>query len=366
MKILYVTTIGATMGFFRQLIKELVEEGHTVDIAANTSISNVQNEYMELGCKVFPISCTRSPFEKGTLTAIKQLKQIVSEGNYDLVHCHTPIAAMCTRLACRKVRKNGIRVIYTAHGFHFYKGAPFKNWLLYYPVEKICAHFTDVLITINKEDYALAQKKMKAKKVEYVPGVGIDVSKFADAVVDRDAKRDEIGVPRDAFVLLSVGELNGNKNHETVIKALAEINNPEIHYVIAGRGRKKDYLENLAEEKGVKLHLLGFRRDIPELDKVADVFVFPSYREGLSVSVMEAMASGLPIVCSRIRGNTDLVNENGGFLFDPMSIVECREAIEKIRLSNVASMGKYNYSVANEYEVRAINTHMKEIYRLRK
>ena len=257
-------------------------------------------------------------------------------------------------------------VNYTAHGFHFYKGAPFKNWLLYYPVEKICAHFTDVLITINKEDYALAQKKMKPKKVEYVPGVGIDVSKFADAVVDRDAKRDEIGVPRDAFVLLSVGELNGNKNHETVIKALAEINNPEIHYVIAGRGRKKDYLENLAEEKGVKLHLLGFRRDIPELDKVADVFVFPSYREGLSVSVMEAMASGLPIVCSRIRGNTDLVNENGGFLFDPMSIVECREAIEKIRLSNVASMGKYNYSVANEYEVRAINTHMKEIYRLRK
>lgn len=352
------------MRFFKQLIKELVEEGHTVDIAANTSISNVPDEYIELGCKVFPISCTRNPFEKGTLTAIKQLKQIVSEGNYDLVHCHTPIAAMCTRLACRKARKTGTKVVYTAHGFHFYKGAPLQNWLLYYPIEKFCAHFTDVLITINKEDYALAQKKMKAKKVEYVPGVGIDVAKFANTVVDRDLKRDEIGVPRDAFMLLSIGDLNQNKNHETVIKALAEMNDSSIHYVIAGKGNKKDYLEKLADEKGVNLHLLGFRGDIPELDKTADVFIFPSYREGLSVSVMEVMASGLPIICSRIRGNTDLVDENGGLLFDPMSIAECAEVIRKIKFSDLVSMSEYNNNTAQKYEFETINTHMKEIYRL--
>ena len=161
------------MRFFIQLVKELVEEGHTVDIAANTSISNVPNEYIELGCNVFPISCTRSPLERGTVTAIKQLKQVVSVGNYDIVHCHTPIAAMCTRLACRKVRKQGTRVFYTAHGFHFYKGAPLKNWLLYYPVEKLCAYWTDVLITINQEDYVLAQGKLAAKRIEYIPGVGI-------------------------------------------------------------------------------------------------------------------------------------------------------------------------------------------------
>ncbi len=364
MKILYVTTIGGTMRFFKQLIKDLVEDGHTVDIAANTSASAVPEEYTELGCRAFPVSCTRSPFNKGTLIAIIQLKKIISEGKYDLVHCHTPIAAMCTRIACRKARKNGTRVFYTAHGFHFYQGAPLKNWLLYYPIEKICSLFTDVLITINKEDYVLAQKKMKAKRVEYVPGVGIDVAKFADVVVDRNAKRDEIGVPRDAFMLLSVGDLNTNKNHEIVIRALAEINDSKVHYVIAGKGGKKDYLKILAKEKGVNLHLIGFRKDIIEIDKTADVFVFPSRREGLSVSVMEVMASGLPIICSRIRGNTDLVNENGGFLFDPMSIVECADAIRKIRSSNLVSMGKYNHNAVKKHEIETINTRMKEIYGL--
>ncbi len=363
MKILYVTTIGGTMRFFKQLIKELVEDGHTVDIAANTITSDVPEEYKELGCRVFPISCTRSPFNKGSLIAIRQLKRIVSSGQYDLVHCHTPIAAMCTRVACRKFRKNGMRVFYTAHGFHFYQGAPLINWLLYYPIEKFCSFFTDVLITINKEDYALARNKMKAKRIEYVPGVGIDVAKFADTVVDRDVKRDELGVPRDAFMLLSIGDLNTNKNHEIVIKALSEINDSTIHYVIAGKGRKKDYLEKIADEKNVNLHLIGFRKDITEIDKTADVFIFPSLREGLSVSVMEVMASGLPIICSSIRGNTDLVNENGGFLFDPTSVDECAEAIRRIRSSNLVSIGKYNSDSANKYKVEAINARMKEIYR---
>lgn len=352
------------MRFFKQLIKELVEEGHIVDIAANTSVSDVPNEYREWGCKIFPISCTRTPLNKGTFSAIKQLKRIVSEGNYDLVHCHTPIAAMCTRIACRKARKKGTKVYYTAHGFHFYKGAPLKNWLIYYPIENICSRFTDVLITINHEDYVLAKKKMKSKTIEYVPGVGIDVERFAGAAVDRNLKRDEIGVPRDAFFILSVGDLNHNKNHETVIRALSEFQNLSIHYVIAGKGNKKDFLEKLAEEKGVNLHLIGFRQDIPELYKAADIFIFPSYREGLSVSVMEAMASGLPVICSQIRGNTDLINENGGILFNPTSITECAEAIRKIRSSNLTIIGNYNFNIAHGFEVKRINEKMRFLYEI--
>ena len=163
MKILYVTTIGSTMNFFKSFIGELISEGHTVDIACNNSKSPVPEIYSDWGCNIYPISCTRSPMNKGTVKAISELKKIVAENKYDIVHCHTPIAAMCTRLACKDLRKNGVRVIYTAHGFHFYNGAPKKNWLMYYPVEKICAKYTDTLITINKEDYEFAKKKMKAK-----------------------------------------------------------------------------------------------------------------------------------------------------------------------------------------------------------
>ena len=366
MKILYVTTIGGTMRFFRDYIRELLDAGHTVDIATcENAVSKVPDYYREWGCQVYQISTSRSPLKMGNLKAIKQIRKIVAENGYELVHCHTPIAAACTRLACRKLRKkNGLKVFYTAHGFHFYKGAPLKNWLLYYPVEKLCARMTDVLITINKEDYAFAQKKLRAKRVEYVPGVGIDVARFANAVVDRDAKRDEIGVPREAFLVLSVGELNPNKNHEVVIRALAQLQNKNVHYAIAGKGALQDYLLSLASELGIEeqIHLLGFRRDVAELYKVADVYAFPSFREGLSVSLTETLAAGLPIICSKIRGNVDLVDENGGILFDPHSVSQCLEALKSIQALDLALMQENNRNAAHKYEVTVINAWMKAAY----
>ena len=161
MKILYITTVGGTMNFFNSLIKELINDGYTIDIATNEVASKVPDCYKEWGCKIYHISTSRSPFSFGNIKAIKQIKKIAKD--YDLVHCHTPLAGMATRLACRKLRKKqGLKVIYTAHGFHFYKGAPKKNWMIYYPIEKMCSRWTDVLITINKEDYELAKRKMKA------------------------------------------------------------------------------------------------------------------------------------------------------------------------------------------------------------
>lgn len=308
MKILYVTTIGITMNFFKELIKELIEEGHTVDLACNEDIEPVNEFYDELGCKKYNLSCTRSPFDKNNIKAVKEIKEIVANGEYDIVHCHTPIAAACTRLACRKLRTSGLRVFYTAHGFHFYKGAPLKNWLIFYPVEKLCSNFTDVLITINHEDFARAKKKFKAGNVEYVPGVGIDVDKFKNAVVDKAAKRREIGVPEDAFLLASVGELNANKNHEVVIRAMAQLNDKNIHYIIAGIGALKEYLNNLADELGIgeQVHLLGYRNDVPELYKSSDVCCFPSIREGLGLAAIEGIATGLPLICADNRGTRDI------------------------------------------------------------
>lgn len=211
------------MIFFKDLVRELLNEGHTVDIMCNEEQEKVPECYREWGCKIYHHSCTRSPFSKGTFRAIREIREVVKENDYDIVHCHTPIASICTRLACRKLRKNGLRVMYTAHGFHFYKGAPLLNWLLYYPAEKLCARFTDVLITINREDYELAKRKMKAKQVEYVPGVGIDVERFKNTVINKAEKRKELSIPEDAFLLVSVGELNKNKNHEVVIRALVQI-----------------------------------------------------------------------------------------------------------------------------------------------
>ncbi len=361
MKILYVTTISITMGFFESLIRSLLNDDHTVDIATNESEGKVSACYREWGCSVYQIDTSRSPLSKGNLTAIRQIKDLVNTNQYDIVHCHTPVAAMCTRLACRKARKNGTKVFYTAHGFHFFKGAPKKNWLLYYPVEKYCARFTDVLITINQEDYEFAKKKLKAKKIEYVPGVGIDLNKFSSVKTDKVAKRVELGIPSDAKLLLSVGELNQNKNHETVIRAIADT---DAYYIIAGEGRLNHHLQSVIAELNLqeRVRLLGYRRDVSELCSAADVYVFPSFREGLSVSLMEAMASGLPIVCSKIRGNVDLVDTNGGALFDPHSIVECKAAIENVKSQKDNTMGLYNVEKIKKFGLDNVLRIMNKLY----
>lgn len=289
------------------------------------------------------------------IRAYKEVYKLVSDHKYDLIHCHSPIGGLITRLACRKIRKHGTPVIYTAHGFHFFKGAPIKNLMLYYPVEKLCSRWTDVLITINQEDFSFAKRKMKSKKIEYIPGIGIDLERITNIDVDRTEKRRELGVPNGAILLLSVGELNKNKNHETVIRAIADM---DVHYIIAGRGDLEDQLRLTIEELGLtnRVKLLGYRKDIVELCKTADVFVFPSFREGLSVSVMEAMGSGLPIVCSRIRGNTDLIDENGGEMFDPHSVEDCSRAIKQLIHSNKRDKGIYNLNkVENFSETKVIS-----------
>ena len=364
MKVLYVTTVSMTMGFFPEHIKMLLNEGHTVEIATNCD-QPVPEIYNALGCKVHDIPFSRTPFSKNNLKAYKMLKQLVETERYDIVHTHTPNASMIARFACRKVRKQGTRVFYTAHGFHFFKGAPLKNWLMYYPIEKNCACLTDVLITINKEDYALAQKKMHAKKVCYVPGVGIDLSKIQNIECDRNEVRKSMGVPEDCTLLLSIGELNVNKNHQIVVKALAKLNNKNVQYAVAGLGVQKDFLLNLAKELGVEnqFHLLGYRTDALKLYRAADIFVFPSFREGLSVSMMEAMASGCPIVCSKIRGNVDLVqNENAQFspFEDEELLARLRTIVDKQSLRD--QLSKENCENVKAFSLENVLKKMKELY----
>ena len=368
MKILYITTIGKTMRFFQSFIKELIDAGHQVDLAANEINSPVPECYWDLKCNFYHIDFSRSPLSPNNVKAYGQLKKLIENGNYDIVHCHTPNASVVTRLACRKLRKKtGLKVFYTAHGFHFYKGAPKLNWMLFYPVEKFCSRFTDKLITINREDYDLAKKEFRAKEVHYVPGVGVDFSPFENVQVDKAAKRRELGVPEDAVLLLSVGELHERKNHAVIIRALAQVHDADIHYAIAGTGAKREYLLQLADDLGVadQVHLIGYRTDIPELNYSADVCCFPSCKEGLGLGAIEAMACGLPLLSSNVQGINDYsVDGVTGYKCAPSDVEGFARAIEKLAGDSDlrAEMGRYNAQLVRKYDVSHINQSLKEIY----
>ncbi|WP_374723709.1 glycosyltransferase family 4 protein [Calidifontibacillus erzurumensis] len=365
MKILFVTTISSTVHtFLIPHIRMLVDQGHQVDVAFNI-VQEVKPEIFDMGCKVYNIEFQRSPMSRKNFSAYKKLKNLILNEKYDLISTHTPVASACVRLACRNMQD--VKVMYTAHGFHFYKGAPLKNWLLYYPIEKWLSKYTDILITINTEDYERAEASFKAKKIKYVPGVGLDTKKIQTVVIDKQLKRKELGVPTDAFLVLSVGELNKNKNHETVIKAIAKLNNPNIFYVICGKGSLESYLKKLIFEQKVnnQVKFLGYRKDIIEICKASDVFVFPSFREGLSVALMEAMACGLPVVCSDIRGNRDLiVNGKGGFLVNPGIEEEFVSALQKVfsNDSKQKSFGKFNEQAIKKFELHSVIMQLKNIY----
>lgn len=369
-KALIIASVASMIDQFNmQNIQLLLDNGYQVDVACNCKEGNtisderVRSMIKRLADKGVPVTHVPIPRKitdvNGIANSIAQVKKMCDENHYNLLHCHSPIGSVVARVAARDARNRGTKVIYTAHGFHFYKGAPKQNWVLFYPVEKICSKWTDVLITINTEDYEFAKKHMNAGRVEYIPGVGVDTKKFQLENFDRAAKRAELGIKDDDFFILSVGELNQNKNQEVIVRAIAKLNNPKIHYFIAGKGDKSDYLQELAKQLGVNLHLLGYRTDIVELLNTADLYAFPSYREGLSVALMEAMSAGLPCVVSKIRGNVDLIEDGkGGYLCDPSSVDEFAVGIEKVN----KNMGAYNKEVMRNFDVNGVIEKVKKIY----
>lgn len=356
-------------------IQILLDLGYEVEVAANfvnggtiteERVADLKNRLAAMSVTVHHVPIPREISKMGDIIiSYRQVKQLCKQKQYRIVHCHSPIGGVIARLAAKDCRKRGTKVIYTAHGFHFYKGAPVVNWLLYYPIEKICSYWTDVLITINKEDYAFAGKHMSAKKVVYIPGVGVDVAGFELTNFDKGQKKKELGLEEDAVVILSVGELNENKNHEIIVKAIAKLHNSNIHYLIAGQGSNERKLVELAKKIGVNLHLLGYRTDITELYHVADIFALPSKREGLSVALMEAMACGLPCVVSRIRGNVDLIEDGvGGYLCEPDDVNGFANNIKKLagKQQDIDRFGSENQRKMKRFDKRIVMETMKNIY----
>ena len=372
-KVLIVTTSASMIQQFCMPSVELLQElDYEVHVACNFHEGNNISPDMvhqfitsldEKGVFHHEILFSRKMVDlSANISCFHQLKHLVNKEKYSFIHCHTPIASLIARLVGRSTHT---KVMYTAHGFHFFKGAPKKNWILLYPAEWYASFMTDILITINQEDYMRAKKHMHAKHTMYIPGVGIDLNKFGKAQIDVQKKRTELNIPTDCTLLLSVGELNENKNHQRVIHALTQL--PEnVHYAIVGIDHLDGYNQKLAEELGVadRVHILGYRKDVSEIYAMSDIFVFPSYREGLSVSLMEAMATGLPCVVSKIRGNSDLIDENRGELFDPFSTESCLYAIQKVLGGDWASYKASNQTFIQNFSLETVMAKMKEIYLL--
>ncbi len=310
-KILYCATVDYHFkAFHLPYMKWFKEHGWQVDIAAAGKIDlpYTDNKYN--------IPIKRSPYDRANIHAYKILKHIINKNEYNIIHCHTPLGGALARLAARQAREKGTKVIYTAHGFHFCKGAPLLNWLIYYPIERYLCRHTDSLITINYEDFNLAiNHQFKAKNIEHIFGVGIDTERFKP--VDHNRKlmlRQSFGYQSDDFLLFNAGEFNKNKNQQFLIHAIKKLKNEQLNIklLLAGEGEMLEKCRNLAAKLGVShmVNFLGFRKDIEDILSVCDLAVAASFREGLPVNIMEAMSSGLPVLAVENRGHRDLVEHH--------------------------------------------------------
>lgn len=373
-KILYienVASIFATNFYIAAALaaKELGYEFHIAYNANDYSEDNKKKLWSEYGVVFHQIEFFRKPYDIRNLKAYKQVVDLIKKENIDYIHCNTPIGGVIGRISGHKCKVS--RIIYEAHGFHFYKGAPLINWLFFYPIEKCLAHWTDALITINKEDYLLAKNNFHLKnkgKVYYVPGVGINLNEFTDeTVIERKKLRESLKLKETDIVCISAGDLIPRKNYDTAIEAIAKCHNKHIQYLICGSGSELKRLQRLAENLKVKsqIHFLGYRSDIKDLYHASDIFLFTTLQEGLPRSMMEAMASGLPCIASDIRGNSDLLeDENGGFLVSATDAGALEEKIEMLASDKDLrlSMSKANLDRIQSFDINTINKILGNIY----
>ena len=371
-KVLLTATVQSHIAqFHRPLAEVLHEHGYELHVAARNNLGEKNGLSLDFADKVFDVPFSRSPKSPDNVKAYFQLKKILAADTYDVVHCNTPMGGIVTRLAAVKARKQGTRVFYTAHGFHFYKGASKKNWLVFYPVEKIMAGFCDTLITITKEDRRLAGQKFHTN-VEHIHGVGVYTERY-HAVSDAEKlqMRSKEGLKDSDFVILCTGELNQNKNQKALIKAAAELKEsiPGLKILLAGNGPLEQELRMQIRELGVEdaVRLLGYRTDLEKVTPAADLVVSCSYREGLPLNILEAMLCCKPVVASVNRGHRELVRTGyNGYLVPPDSPAKYAEAIKKIYSSRklAEQLGENGLRMAQPYTAASVKKELSRIYQL--
>lgn len=369
-KVLLVATVQSHIcQFHKALVEVLHEHGCEVHVAARDNLAEKNGMKLDFVEKVYNVPFSRSPRSLDNLKAYKEMKKIISAGSYDVIHCNTPMGGIVTRLAAQKARKRGTEVIYTAHGFHFYKGAPKKNWLVFYPIEKLFSRLTDKLITITQEDYELASKKFHCK-VYRIHGVGVDERRYFPADEQMKSEiRKELGYTDEQKLILCIGELLPNKNQGMAIRMMAELvkDFPETKLLLAGNGPERENLEALIAELDLEEHveMLDYCTYLEKYQKAVDLGVSCSKREGLPLNVVESMLSCTPVVVSKNRGHRELIQDaETGYLVEVnddktmykriLSLIKDEEMKEHIK-SNA-----YEYAI--NYGFKSVKKELEKIY----
>lgn len=369
-KALIVTRVsGFVPQFEMNNVKILQEMGYEIHYAANYDVvvyGKDNKRLADTGIKQHHIPFGRSPFSRDVFRCYQMLKQLMLQQEYDLIHCHMPMTGVLARKAAKSVRKmtgRNVPVLYTAHGFHFYQGAPLGNWI-YYFIEKHYARYTDRLLLINKEDFERGSKFNVRGKTEYIPGIGM--KPLPEATEDFDL-REKYHIPSGHKVVVSVGELTTRKNHQVMIKAMDQFRRMPLTYIICGAGPLEEELHQMVEEMHLqnKVIFAGYCDTVSDILLQADVFAFPSKQEGLPVAVMEAMQAGLPVIGLKIRGNCDLINDGeGGFLFHEDLVKEYVKALRYFLKypEEAKRMGQWNKERVKEFSLACVDKKMRRIY----
>lgn len=369
-KILYVTTVSSTINaFLVPHIKYLIEQGYKVDVATNIT-DEVDKSLIDIGVRVFKVDFQRTPISLKNSRAYKQIREIQKNEKYDMVHVHTPVASFVTRYALRK--EKNLKIIYTCHGFHFYKGGSILNWMLFYPIEYLAARWTDKLITINSEDLEVAKKfKLRSNgSVSKIHGVGIEKEKYVVENFDKSEYRKKLNLENEDFVILVLAELNKNKNHIQLIKAMSKLKDkyPNIKALFAGVGPLEEEIKSQIKDYGLEnnIQLLGWRNDVKELINSCDVVGLFSKREGLGKCLLEGMICGKTVIATNTRGPKELiVNDENGFLFEIDEHEKTIKSIEKIYKDKFLK-AKFEYNgkkKANRYLLENVLCQLDEIYK---
>lgn len=371
-KVLLVATVQSHIcQFHLPLIDLLHQKGYEVHVAAKDNLMEKKGLKLDNADKVFNVPFERNPLKISNIVAYRNLKKIIEENHYDIIHCNTPMGGVITRIIGKKQRKKGTKIIYTAHGFHFFKGSPIINWLIYYPIEKYFSQYTDYLITMNKEDYELALNKFKKTKVIYTHGVGVRTDKFDIRLTNQEKNKikKELQLKDEDFIMIYVAEMTKRKNHMMLLKCIKLLvqDNKNMKLLLAGNGPLQQYYEKWVLDNKLEnnIKFLGYRTDIPQLMQISNIGVSTSRQEGLPVNVMEVMLSQLPDVVTNCRGNRDLIrNGENGYIVKIDDILELKNKILKLynHKNLIKEMGEKSKALIEPYLLENVIKEINEIY----
>ena len=370
-RVLFVATVAVTVrAFLLPIARHFRNKGWRVDAMA-TGIENDQR-CRSVFDHVWDAGWSRNPVDPRNLTMVRRIRDLVREHEYDIVHVHTPIASFVTRFALDKLRQEqDLRVVYTAHGFHFHpEGGAVRN-KLYETLERKAATWTDFLIVMNQDDLRAVQEKalIPPHRLRFMPGIGIDRTHYSPSSVSQnelDRFRSELGIDGETPVLLMLAEFVERKRHADAIRAFSKVAPPQTRLVLAGVGPLLEPMKRLAAQLGIadRVHFLGSRNDVPVLMKASRALILPSSQEGLPRSILEALSMGVAVIGSRIRGTTDLLERNAGLLLKVGDIDGLAKAMHLVihDAAATAAMGRAGREQSEQYDLSHILCMHEDLY----